>query len=83
MDIRSSSVGGEAGIDYDGDLYVSNEFELNNNSGVAGPDGMPGQMGQMGGMPGQMGQGQGQMAQVGGQQMGGQPGQMGGQFGRR
>ena len=48
--IASASMGGEAGIDYDGQLYVSDDFQLNNQSGVAGPDGMPGGMnGQMGG----------------------------------
>lgn len=48
--ISSASMGGEAGIDYDGDLYVSDDFELNNASGVAGPDEMPGGMnGPMGG----------------------------------
>ena len=56
--IRSASMGGEAGIDYDGELYISDEFLLNNVSGVAGPDNMgggPGQMGgQMGGAPGGM-----------------------------
>lgn len=57
--IKSASNGGEAGIDYDGDLYISDDFQLNNNSGVAGPDGAPGQMG---GQPGQMG---GQMGQPG------------------
>ena len=42
--ISSSAVGGEAGIDYDGQIYISEEFNLNNNSGVSGPDGMPGGM---------------------------------------
>ena len=42
--ITSANMGGEAGIDYDGQLYISDDFILNNNSGVAGPDGMPGQM---------------------------------------
>lgn len=45
--IRSANVGGDAGIDYDGELYISEDFNLNNYSGVAGPDGMPGQMGSM------------------------------------
>ncbi|MBR2254490.1 MAG: carbohydrate-binding domain-containing protein [Candidatus Methanomethylophilaceae archaeon] len=49
--IRSASVGGDAGIDYDGQLYVSSEATLNNYSGTAGPDRMPGGMG--GQMPGQ------------------------------
>ena len=52
MSIRSSSVGGEAGIDYDGNCYVSSDFVLNNQSGVSGPDMMGGMMG---GMPGEMG----------------------------
>ena len=87
-EIRSSSVGGEAGIDYDGEFYVSDEFELNNNSGVAGPDGVPGQMGGMGQQTGQfgdMGQQTGQFGdmdqQPGSGQFGGmdqQPGQFGG-----
>jgi hypothetical protein len=68
--IRSASAGGEAGIDYDGELYVSDDFRLNNLSGVAGPDNMGGAPGQMGGMPGQMGSAPGQM--------GGAPGGMGG-----
>ena len=44
-DISSVYIGGDAGIDYDGQMYVSDEFELSNQSGVAGPDGMPGGMG--------------------------------------
>ena len=68
--IRSASADGEAGIDYDGELYVSDDFRLNNLSGVAGPDNMGGAPGQMGGMPGQMGSVPGQM--------GGAPGGMGG-----
>ena len=51
--IASASMGGEAGIDYDGQLYVADDFQLNNQSGVAGPDGMPGDMN--GGMNGPMG----------------------------
>lgn len=65
-EIHSASQGGEAGIDYDGQLYVGPDFQLNNQSGASGPDGM-------GGMPGQ---------EFGGQmpgQMSGNPGQMGGQ----
>ena len=76
--IRSASNGGDAGIDYDGDLYVSGDYSLNNASGVAGPDNM------MGGMPGQPGNLNGQMGgQPGGMngQMGGQPGNMSGQMG--
>lgn len=51
--IQSASNGGEAGIDYDGELYLSEDFELNNQSGVSGPEmmmgGMPGASGEMGG----------------------------------
>lgn len=56
--ITSANMGGDAGIDYDGDLYISDQFSLNNSSGVAGPDGMPGQMNgqQPGNMNGQNGQ---------------------------
>ena len=79
--IHSASNGGEAGIDYDGQYYISDDFQLNNQSGMAGPDGMPGQMGgmpgQMGGMPGEMG-GQ-QPGQMGGQQSGNMGGGFGGQ----
>ncbi len=62
LSIHSANNGGDAGIDYDGEYYVSPGFDLNNSSGVAGPDGMPGEMG--GGMPGEMN--------------GGMPGEMGG-----
>ncbi|MBQ6960213.1 MAG: carbohydrate-binding domain-containing protein [Clostridia bacterium] len=69
-EIHSGSQGGEAGIDYDGQLYVSDDFQLNNQSGTAGPDGMGGMPGDMSGAPGQMD----------GQNFGGQqPGQMDGQ----
>ncbi len=63
--IRSASMGGEAGIDYDGEYYVSPDFRLNNQSGVAGPDNMPG-MGGMGGMPGGMGAMPGMGGRMGG-----------------
>jgi len=53
--IRSASNGGDAGIDYDGELYIADGFRLNNTSGVAGPDGMGGMPGQMSGVPGEMG----------------------------
>ncbi len=44
--INSASTGGEAGIDYDGQIYVSDNFQLYNGSGLAGPDGsMAGQTG--------------------------------------
>ena len=49
--INSVSGGGEAGIDYDGQYYISNNFNLNNKSGVSGADMMPG--GMNGQMPGQ------------------------------
>ena len=75
--IRSANNGGDAGIDYDGDLYISGDYDLNNASGVAGPDNMI-----MGGMPGQPGNMNGHM---GGQfsQPGNMNGQMGGQPGGR
>ena len=59
--INSANNGGDAGLDYDGSLYISDAFNLNNNSGVAEPDGMGGMMG---GFGGQMG------SQMGGQQSG-------------
>ena len=40
--INSASNGGEAGIDYDGQYYISNNYSLNNRSGVSGADMMPG-----------------------------------------
>jgi|GEM_PF-2766734 len=61
--IRSASTGGDAGIDYDGQLYVSSEATLNNYSGVSGADMMPGQNGGM--FPGMFGRtGQGMTATV-------------------
>ena len=69
MEISSAQDGGEAGIDYDGQLYIADDFNLNNGSGVAGPDGMGGMSGQPGEMNGQFGG------------MNGQPGEMNGQFG--
>ncbi len=54
-EIHSATQGGEAGMDYDGQLYISEDFSLNNQSGTAGPDGMGGMPGQMGGAPGDMG----------------------------
>jgi hypothetical protein len=42
--INSASGGGEAGIDYDGQYYISDSFNLNNKSGVSGADMTPGQM---------------------------------------
>ena len=66
--IHSAAQGGEAGIDYDGQLYVGPDFQLNNQSGAAGPEGM-------GGMPGEMG------AQMPGEMGGQMPGQMGGEQG--
>lgn len=78
LSIRSANNGGDAGIDYDGDYYVSSDFDLNNQSGVAGPDMMPGQMG--GGMPGEMNGGMNGQSNNGmpGQPNNGMPGQMGG-----
>ena len=52
--ITSANMGGEAGIDYDGSLYISDSFVLNNGSGVAGADGAP-PMGGMNGQPGAVG----------------------------
>ena len=54
-EIHSATQGGEAGMDYDGQLYISENFSLNNQSGTAGPDGMGGSPAQMGGAPGEMG----------------------------
>jgi len=57
--ISSANNGGDAGMDYDGQLYISDDFDLNNQSGVSNMGGgmMGGMMnGQMGGqMNGQMG----------------------------
>ena len=80
-EIHSGAVGGEAGIDYDGQLYVGPDFQLNNQSGAEGPEGMGGMPGEMGGqMPGEMGgQMPGQMSGIPGQMGGQQPG-MGGQM---
>ena len=70
--INSAAGGGEAGIDYDGQYYISNQFNLNNRSGVSGADMMPGQMGNMSGqMNGQM-PGQQNFNQNGNQNMNGQ-----------
>ena len=77
----SAQNGGDAGIDYDGSLFISDSASLSNAFGIAGPDGMPGggrMNGQMGGrMNGQMGD------QMGGQMGGRMNGQMGGQRGGR
>ena len=55
--IESASNGGDAGMDYDGALYVSESFELNNQSGVTSMGAMGGMMGgmQMNGQQGMMG----------------------------
>ena len=74
LSIKSANNGGDAGIDYDGEYYVSPDFDLNNQSGVAGSDGMPGDMG--GGMPGEMSGGM--PGDMGGRTQGGMPGDMGG-----
>ncbi len=58
--ISSASFGGEAGMDYDGQLYISADTALNNQSGIAGPDQMGGWGGQMNGQFGQKGQMNGQ-----------------------
>ena len=69
--ISSANNGGDAGLDYDGQLYVSDEFELNNYSGVTGMGAMGGMMG---GMPGQQAQGQQGMDRMSMQNQGmGQP----------
>ena len=59
--INSAANGGEAGLDFVGSFYVSDDFDLTNNSGVAFDAGMGAMGGQMGG---QMG-GRGQMGQNG------------------
>lgn len=62
--ISSASFGGEAGIDYDGQLYIADTSVINNASGIAGPDQMRGMMGGQGfgtmngGMMGGMASGQ-------------------------
>ena len=69
--INSAAGGGEAGIDYDGQYYISDQFNLNNRSGISGADMMPGQMGGMNGqMPGQI-NGQQSFNQNGNQNMNG------------
>ena len=93
--INSAATGGEAGIDYDGELYVSDGYQLNNDSGMAGPDMMGGQPGQQQGQQGnwqqpnqnqlngswqQPNQGQGQWQQSQWQQP--YQGQQGGQAGQ-
>ena len=70
--INSANNGGEAGIDYDGICYISDDADLNNNSGISGPDG-----GGMGGGPGMGGQGNMQGGMQNGQN--GMQGGMGGQ----
>lgn len=73
--INSASGGGEAGIDYDGQYYISNDFNLNNRSGVSGADMTPGQMsGQQPQMNGQQGFNQNQNMNGGAPQSGQQPG---------
>ena len=65
VSIRSASAGGEAGIDYDGSLYISGDVSLNNQSGIMGPDGMGPMNGQFGPMNGQFGGGSTQPGQNG------------------
>ena len=68
MTINSASGGGEAGIDYDDQYYFSNNFNLNNKSGVSGADMMPGDMnGQMNGQNQNMGGMNEQNQNMGGQ----------------
>ena len=61
--ITSRMNGGEAGVDYDGQYYISDSFSLNNNSGISGPDnfggGMQGGQGGFSGWGGQMPGGRG------------------------
>ena len=59
--INSAANGGEAGIDFVGSYYLSDDFDLTNSGGVAFDAGMGAMGGQMGG---QMG-GRGQMGQNG------------------
>ena len=83
-EIHSATQGGEAGMDYDGQLYISEDFSLNNQSGTAGPDGMGGSPAQMGGAPGEMGSqsfGGQQPPEMGGGFSGQQSGGFGGGFG--
>ena len=54
--IKSSTQAGEAGIDYDGEMYISDDFNLNNQTGISGQDMMPG-MNQSGMNQGAMNQG--------------------------
>ncbi len=74
--INSACNGGQAGIDYDGTCYISDDADLNNNSGIFGPDG-----GGMGGGPGMGGQGNMQGGQGGMQN--GQNDMQGGMGGQR
>ena len=59
--INSAYNGGEAGIDFVGSYYLSDDFDLTNNGGVAFDAGMGAMGGQMGGQFG----GRGQMGQNG------------------
>ena len=86
--ISSASNGGDAGIDYDGSVYISDSCSLNNQSGTAGPDNMmggPGMGGQMGGPSGNMSgndfggpSGSNAPGDMGGSLGGSAPGDMGG-----
>ncbi len=78
LTIKSANNGGDAGLDYDGSCYISDDFVLNNQSGVSSDSGQGGMPGQDGQMPGQDGQMPGQDGQMPGQdgQMPGQDGQM-------
>ena len=76
--IKSASDGGEAGIDFDGSYFISENVVLNNASGVSGPDMMPGQTGGQMGEPGQMNSQMGQPGNPPGRMPGGQGGTHGG-----
>ena len=62
--ISSASNGGDAGLDYDGQLYVSDSFRLDNQSGVASMGGGMMDGGMMGGGMRQNGRQQGSAAQT-------------------
>ena len=90
--ISSASNGGDAGLDYDGQLYVSDSFRLDNQSGVASMGGGMMDGGMMGGGMRQNGRQQGSAAQTPtqdgqmptqGMNRSAQPGGMAGGFGGR
>lgn len=53
--VSSARNGGDAGMDYDGSLYISSAATVTNPNGVAGPDQMGGGMGRMNQMNGMEG----------------------------